>query len=213
MISDKPQGIRIILVRHGETEWNRLHRFQGRTDIPLNSKGVAQARAAGLALQHEQITAIVSSPLQRAFDTALQIATFHKVPTVIKNAGFIEMDLGEFEGMEAKKWVKEHSEFRLRWEASPGGLSMPGGESLKKVQERVVDTLESICASLSSGSTLVICTHNFVIGSLLCFASKISLDDFRQLKQDTAAINIIYKSGSEFTVETVNDCGHLQELM
>ncbi len=73
----KPSGIRIILIRHGETEWNRLHRFQGRSDIPLNPKGNDQAFALALALKNETITAIYSSPLKRALETASNIGRFH----------------------------------------------------------------------------------------------------------------------------------------
>ncbi len=74
---------RIILIRHGETEWNRLHRFQGRSDVPLNPKGINQARALALALKNEIITTIYSSPLKRAFETALRISRFHPSTPVI----------------------------------------------------------------------------------------------------------------------------------
>ena len=73
----KPSGTRIILIRHGETEWNRLHRFQGRSDISLNLKGHDQAQALALALKNETITVIYSSPLERAVETALHIGRFH----------------------------------------------------------------------------------------------------------------------------------------
>lgn len=208
----KSSGIRIILVRHGETEWNRLHRFQGRSDIPLNSKGNNQARALGLALQEETITAIYASPLKRALETALHIGRFHPATPLIKESGLMEMDLGDFEGMEAQRWATEHHTFRKAWEKNPATLHMPGGESLVEVQQRAVDTLERICKSYGVDSTLIICSHNFVIGSLLCFASKISLDDFRKVKQDTAALSVIYRGDNEFEVETINDCGHLKEL-
>lgn len=211
MKGEEFSGIRIILVRHGETEWNRLHRFQGRSDIVLNAKGNNQANALSLALQNETITAIFTSPLERAFETALQISRFHPSTPLIKESGFMEMDLGDFEGMEAQRWATEHHEFRKTWERQPAGLAMPGGESLTDVQQRAIAALERICKAYRSGSTLLICSHNFVIGSLLCFASKISLDDFRRVGQNTAALNIIYKDGSDFEVETVNDCRHLEE--
>ena len=86
---------------------------------------------------------------------------------------------------------------------------MPGGESLKDVQRRAVDTLEQICKPYGFGNTLLICSHNFVIGSLLCFASKISLDNFRQVGQNTAALSVIYKGDADFVIETINDCRHL----
>ncbi len=211
MKNSKPSGSRIILIRHGETEWNRLHRFQGRTDLPLNPKGNNQARALALALKDQTITAIYSSPLKRAIETALHIGKFHPSTPLIKESGFMEMDLGDFEGMEAYRWAVEHQDFRKAWEKHPAALAMPGGESLEKVQQRAVETLDRISEPYPPGSTLLICSHNFVIISLLCFASKTSLDQFRELRQDTAALNILYKDGADFQVEMVNDCRHLQK--
>jgi len=209
----KPSGNRIILIRHGETEWNRLHRFQGRSDIPLNPKGNKQACALALALKNETITAIHSSPLVRAIETASHIGRFHPSTPLIKEPGLMEMDLGDFEGMEAQQWALQHQDFRKAWENNPATLSMPGGESLQEVQYRALDTLNRISESYGPDCTLLICSHNFVIVSLLCFASKIPLDQFRELRQDTAALNILYKVGTGFQVEKVNDRTHLQESL
>ena len=203
-------GKRIILIRHGETEWNRLHRFQGRSDLPLNSKGHKQAQALAIALKNETITAIYSSPLKRAVETALHIGSFHPSAPLIKEAGLMEMDLGDFEGMEAQHWREQHQEFRRTWEKTPGNLPMPGGESLEQVQHRAVDVLMNISESHLPESTLLICSHNFVIVSLLCFAAKIPLDRFREMRQDTAALNVIHTDGAAFRVETINDRNHLR---
>lgn len=198
-----------MLIRHGETEWNRLHRFQGRSDVPLNEKGKEQARALAIALKNEVITAIHASPLKRAIETALQIGRFHPSTPLIEEPGLMEMDLGEFEGMEAQQWATRHQEFRKTWENNPASLNMPGGESLEEVQHRAVETLKRISDSSPADSTLLLCSHNFVIVSLLCFASKTSLDQFREMRQDTAALNIIHTNGTDFQVEKVNDRRHL----
>lgn len=209
MTNIQPPGIKIMLVRHGETEWNRLHRFQGRSDIPLNQKGNSQAYALALALKNEAITAIYSSPLERAMEMASHIRQYHPATPLINESGFLEMDLGDFEGMEGKQWKVEHQDFRKAWEDKPGTLAMPGGESLQDVQHRAVDALKGISGIYAPGSTLVICSHNFVIVSLLCFAAGISLDRFREMRQETAALNVMYMNGADFQVETVNDCQHL----
>jgi broad specificity phosphatase PhoE len=204
--------MRIILIRHGETEWNRLHRFQGRSDIPLNAKGIGQARALALALKYETITAIYLSPLERAVETARQIGRFHPSAPLIKESGLVEMDLGDFEGMEAQRWAVQHLSFRKAWEKNPAALAMPGGESLEEVQQRAVDTLTRISSPYGPDTTLLICSHNFVIVSLLCFASKTPLDQFRDFRQGTAALNVMYKDEKGFLVDRVNDRRHLQDF-
>lgn len=207
----EPQSIRIILVRHGETEWNRLHRFQGRSDIELNHNGNTQACALALALRSENLTAIYSSPLKRAVETATHISRFHPATPLFREPGLMEMDLGEFEGMDARQWAAQHKEFRKVWEKNPATLAMPGGESLQDVQQRAVDTLDRISEGYDGSCTLLLCSHNFVIVSLLCFVSQTPLNQFRKLRQDTAALNIIYKDGAIFQIEKINDCHHLQK--
>lgn len=206
-------GNRIILIRHGETEWNRLHRFQGQSDVALNLNGNIQARALALALKKEAITAIHSSPLKRAMETALHIGRYHPATPLIKESGLMEMNLGDFEGMEAQQWATQYPEFRKSWEKNPASLTMPGGESLEQVQHRAVEALQRVSESYAPGSTLLLCSHNFAIASLLCFASKIPLDQFREMRQDTAALNIMYTNGTDFQVIKVNDRNHLKGFL
>lgn len=205
----KLSGQRILLIRHGETEWNRLRRFQGHSDLPLNSKGQSQVKALAQALKNNTINAIYSSPLKRAVETAIHIGTFHPSTPLIKETGLKEMNLGEFEGIEAQHWAAQHQEFRKAWEENPADLAMPGGESLREVQMRAIDALERISESHEPDSTLLICSHTFVIVSLLCFVSKIPLNQFREFRQNTAALNIFYKNGMDYQVKRINDCRHL----
>jgi len=204
--------IRILLVRHGETEWNRKHRFQGRSDVPLNQKGREQARALALALKDEHIAAIYSSPLVRALETARLIKAFHPSSPLYEEEGLMEMDLGDFEGMEALHWASHYPDFRKSWEKNPAFVTMPGGESLQEVQARVIDTLEHITQNHPPESTLLICSHNFVNIAILCYALEISLDRFRECRQETAALNILYKHRQQFRVELVNERSHLKNM-
>ena len=96
---------RIFLVRHGETEWNRTHRFQGRSNQTLNQNGKDQARALAFALKDASLSVIYSSPLVRAIETARLIKTFHPAVPIIEEEGLLEMELGDFDGLEAKNWA------------------------------------------------------------------------------------------------------------
>ena len=185
------QSIRIILARHGETEWNRQGIFQGRSDVPLNRQGRAEARALAEALKKEPISAIYSSPLVRARETAQFVRKCHPAVSLVEVPGFVEMDLGDFEGMQAADWAEQFPEFRKIWQDKPASLKMPGGECLLEVQNRAVNTINRIAKQHSQGETLLVCSHNFVIISLRCFTMGISLDDFRKVKQDTGSFHVL----------------------
>jgi broad specificity phosphatase PhoE len=202
-------GIKILLVRHGETDWNLAGRFQGRSDVPLNQKGVEQANALASALGGESLAAIYSSPLVRARETARLIQVFHPSAPLYEEEGLVEMDLGEFEGIEGPRWAEKHADFRKAWRDNPASVTMPGGESLQEVQARAMATLERISKAHPPDCTLLVCSHNFVILTILCHALEIPLDRFRELKQGTAAMNILYLQGRRLRAEVVNDRSHL----
>jgi len=203
--------MRILLVRHGETEWNRTHRFQGRSDTPLNEGGKKQVRALASALKDESFTAIYSSPLSRAVETAKLIKEFHPETPFFLEDGFIEMELGEFDGMDAGHWVKQYPDFRKAWADNPSAVKMPGGENLEEVQARAIDALARVTMSHPDDSTLAICSHNFVVLSLLCHTSGISLDKFRELRQETAAYSVIRKQDNRYSTEIMNERSHLEK--
>ncbi len=202
---------RIFLVRHGETHWNLTHRFQGRIDVPLNQEGKRQARALALTLKDEPLLAIYSSPLMRALETARFIKEFHPSTPLFEEEGLTEMDLGEFDGMEAVYWSAHYPDFLKAWRSNPGNLRMPGGESLQEVQVRAIETLRRIIKLYPSGSTLLLCSHNFVNRTLLCEALGFSLDRFRDVQQDTATLNILCLQGQRLRAELVNDLSHLKK--
>jgi probable phosphoglycerate mutase len=200
--------MKIILVRHGETEWNRIGRFQGRTDNPLNENGKTQARALARSLRGEPLTAIYSSPLRRAVETAEIVRAFHPGISLIKTPDLIEMDLGVYEGMHVTEWAVQNPKVRRLWQKIPSAVQMPGGESLKEVRQRAVGALSRITGNHTGGSTLLLCSHNFVIVSMLCYVCRISLDRFREIKQDTGSCSIIRKNGDLFKVVRLNVRSH-----
>ena len=204
-------GIRILLVRHGETDFNLTHRFQGRMDIPLNEEGKNQAQALALALKDESLTAAYSNPLMRAMETARSIMTFHPLTPLFEEKGLIEMDLGELDGKQAGDWISQHKEFHKTWRTTPSRLKMPGGESLGEVQIRAMDTLKRITRPYPLGSTLLFCSHNFVNRTIICHALGLPLDRFREFQQDAAALNILYKREGKLLAEVVNDASHLKK--
>jgi len=179
--------------------------------VPLNQKGREQGHALALALKEEPIKAIYSSPLTRAMETACLIKVFHPSVSLFEEDGLIEMDLGNFDGMDAGDWALQHADFRKAWRENPASVTMPGGESLSDVQGRAIKALYRIKDLYPSGSTLLLCSHNFVNLTLLCYALEIPLDRFRELRQEPAALNILYMQGQRLRAELVNECSHLKE--
>jgi phosphoserine phosphatase len=205
-------AIRIFLVRHGETEWNRLGRFQGRNDQCLNEKGKKQVQALAEALKHEHFDAIYVSPLPRALETAECIKKFHPETPLIRDENLVEMELGEFEGIEVRQWMEQNQDFVKAWAANPSSVRIPGGECLEEVQQRAVRTLNTVIHRHTTGSTLLICSHNFVLETLLCYVLGISLDRFREVKKGTASYSILSFEGGKFKVEVVNERKHLERI-
>jgi len=208
---DQTSEIRILLIRHGETEWNKIHRFQGRSDVPLNQEGRDQARALAESLKDEPLMAIHSSPLIRAMETASLIKAFHPSIPLLEEEGLMEMDLGEFDGMEAQQWAEKYPDFRKAWHEAPSSVKMPGGESFLEVQSRAIDTLERITQIYPPKTTLLISSHNFVNLTILCYAFGKSLDRFREFRQGTAALNVLYMQGRKLRAEVVNEREHLEQ--
>ena len=202
----------ILLIRHGETDWNRIGRFQGRTEVGLNQKGREQASALALALKDEPLEAIYSSPLTRSMETARIIKAYHPSTPLLEEKGLLEMDLGDFDGMEAQQWSAQYPDFRKAWQKAPSSVTMPGGENLHQVQARAIDALDRITQLYPPATTLLICSHNYVNRTILCYAMEIPLDRFRELRQETAALNVLHKQGERLWAEVVNDGSHLQEF-
>ena len=122
----------------------------------------------------------------------------------------MEMDLGEFDGMEAGDWAFRFPDLLEAWRSRPASLRMPGGEGLQEVQVRAINAVERITGLYPSGSSLLLCSHNFVNRTILCSVMGISLDKFRDLQQDPAALNILCKKEGQWVAEVVNDVSHLK---
>ena len=121
------------------------------------------------------------------------------------------MNLGEFDGMDAAYWASQYPDFRKNWRSNPACLAMPGGESLQEVQIRAIDTLDRLTGLYPSGSTLLLCSHNFVNRAILSYALGIPLERFRELKQDPAALNVLYRHEGRLRAAVVNDLSPLKK--
>ena len=201
--------MRLILVRHGETDSNKASLALGRDDVELNETGRWQAQRVAEALEGEPIVAVYSSPLRRALDTARAIAERHRL-TVRVDEGLIEMDIGEMEGLTFQQVRERYPQFLQLWLGGRAAYEpMPGGERLLDVQERAWQALERICAA-SSQETVAVVTHNFVLLTILCRVLGLELADFRRLRYNVAAVSVLQVQNGRMTVLGLNDTCHLE---
>lgn len=197
--------MQLILVRHGETPWNKEGRIQGTSDIELSDTGIEQARKLALSLKDSKIEAIHASPLKRAYRTAEIINSFHG-RNIEVHPELMEMDQGDFEGLSFQELLACEKEFIHRWIADPASVKMPRGESLAELQDRVWPTVEKIIAG--ERNALVV-AHNFIIAAILCRIRDISLSEFRSTCVDTASRTVMRFRDGRANIEVMNDRSHL----
>jgi len=202
--------MRLILVRHGETESNRLGLALGRADVPLNERGRWQAERLALALASEPLVAVYSSPLARALETAQAIAEVHSLDVQVE-AGLIEMDIGQAEGLTFSEMRERFPGLLEVWAGPEGPFQpLPGGERLVDVQQRAWDAVGRIAAR-HPGEVACAVTHNFVILTVLATVMKIGLADFRRLRHAVGAISELDITPARARIVRLNDTCHLED--
>lgn len=200
--------VRIILVRHGETAWNKEGKFQGRLDVELSDVGRKQAKKLAEALRDVHIDYIYSSPLKRSLETAELIAGWHS-KEVVSAEEFNEINHGSWEGMHLEAVIDAHGELYDTWLNNPHEAKMPGGEELENIRERAVRKLTEILALTPDGTTVLIAGHDATNKVILCYALGMDNSHFWQIKQGNAAISILEYDDGIFRMTLMNDTCHL----
>ena len=200
----------IILIRHGETDWNREQVFRGRIDVALNEVGVTQARAVQESLKDTVIDGIYSSPLSRAFETASIVGKNRKGAVRVEE-GFTDIDFGAWQGLSHREVKEKYNDLYETWLTQPQLVTFPGGESLDDVQKRSLQALEGTVKN-NPGKTLALVSHRVVLKVLLCTILGLELSHFWYLRQDTCAINSFECKDSHYFLTLLNDTCHLRAV-
>ncbi len=180
--------IKLIFIRHPATIWEKQQRYWGRTDIALSRKGEKQAELIADYLKNKNISAIYSSSLIRAYQTA-SIIDKHQSLKVKKDKRLNEIDFGEWEGMTFNQIRKRYLKLAQKYLSNPLNTKIPGAESLLKFRNRINKAVEKILAQ--EKGTIVIVSHAGVNRIIICSLFKLPFSYFWQIKQDIGAINII----------------------
>lgn len=201
-------AVKIILVRHGQTEWNRVERFRGQFDIPLNATGVAQAEKTAQEVANRWKPAVVyTSPLSRAVQTAERIAVVCGVH-VEPIDGLIDINYGVWQGLTVDEAREKWPVLVDQWLMGSGKVQIPGGETLETVQRRVLSTLQKLCERHAQ-QDIVLVAHTVVNRAMLLGILKIDYEQFWHIGQDPCALNLIEQRSDRYTVHSINCVGHL----
>jgi broad specificity phosphatase PhoE len=200
----------ILIIRHGETVWNREQVFRGRTDIPLSERGRQQAEHVAGALKAAGVEAIYSSPLARATETAAPLAALSGIEVVVDER-LIDMSFGRWEGKARSEIEPAEPELYRIWHESPERFRVPGGESLSEVLARAWPAVEDLAQKHASGRAALV-THRVVCKLLLLAALGAGPDAFWRLRLDTASISAIDRTEREWVVTRLNDTHHLRAM-
>ena len=200
---------RIILVRHGETEWNLAEIFRGRIDVELNETGLKQAELLAEYLRDANIEAVYSSPLKRAFKTAQTIAQYHRLEVVI-SPGLIDFNLGEWEGLSRPEVKQKYKELYALWLSHPEKVKMPNGESLNDVRERAIALIGEVISKHKG--TVVMVSHRVVNKVLIC--ALLGLDDshFWNIEQGNCGMTTFSYENGQFILIEHNNTSYLKPL-
>jgi len=202
--------VKVILIRHGETDWNKEQIFRGRIDVALNEVGLAQARTVQATLKDVQINAIYSSPLSRALETARVVGEGRNCEIRIEE-GFIDIDFGRWQGLSHQKVKEDYKDLYEMWLSKPQMVTFPEGESLEEVQKRSMKALEKVIKKHPE-ETLAIISHRVLNKVLLCSILGLELSHFWYIKQDTCALNRFEYKDDKYYLTLLNDTCHLKRV-
>lgn len=198
---------RIIAIRHGETTWNVNSRIQGRLDIALNATGRQQAARMALALKEEPITAVYSSDLARAWETAEHLGGACGLQ-VNPETGLRERGFGDFEGKTFAEIEALLPEQSMRWRKRDPEFAPAGGESLLALKRRVVEAAERLAAK-HPGELIALVSHGGVMDVLYRAATRLDIQAPRTWTLGNAAINRLLWTPQGFTLVGWADTQHL----
>ncbi len=201
--------IEIILVRHGETEWNRQKIFRGRADIELSETGAKQAELLAKYLSQAGVAAIYSSPLKRALKTAEAIASYHRLD-IKTTSGLIDFDYGKWQGLPHQVVKASYQELYAAWLKSPHRVKMPAGESLDDVTKRAIGVVDEVIGQ--HAGTVVLVSHRVVNKVLICALLGLDNSHFWNIKQDVGAITIFTYENDCFILTRHNDTSFLKAI-
>ena len=203
--------MKIFLIRHAESEWNKRDIVQGQSDPELSQKGRGQAKQLAASLQEERIRVVYTSRLKRALNTARGFADSLKVP-LVQEDGLEEMNFGEWEGKAITDINAHYNNAHAKWLLVPSSVDIPGAETAEGFKERAVQAFQKIVKE-NNGKNIAIVTHGGVIRSIISGILAADLDSLiRGLEICNTGITLVEREEERLIVKYVNSTAHLNNL-
>jgi phosphoserine phosphatase len=199
----------IMLIRHGETEWNKEEIFRGRADVELNETGLRQAQLLAEYLADEKISTMYSSPLKRALKTAEKISNYHDIPVNVAPE-LNDFDYGEWQGLSHVAVKEKYKALYEQWHDNPHLAKIPQGESLEDVRIRAF----SLIANVISGNqgNIILVSHRVINKVLICAILGLDNSRFWDIKVDTCGITTFIFENGRFILVRHNDTSFLKPI-
>ena len=198
----------LLLIRHGQTDWNTQGRVQGGGD--LNNIGIAQSNLLATVLQNSQASTIYTSPSKRTHQTAVIIATALSLE-VNTTPLLKDIDYGVWSGALLADLIKDDPDLFEQWEKDPSSVRFPEGESLLDLRTRISVFMDEITEKHSS-DTVVVVTHESPIISMLAVALEIPDSSHRNFHADNASLTVLQFKNTHYILSTFNDTSHLDVI-
>lgn len=201
--------MKLVLVRHGESNWNKIGIVQGWRDPHLSEHGREQVGSVAKKLSGNHFDVLYSTPLRRAYQSARIISDRIGLPIVTKEE-LKEMYFGDWEGKSLKKVEQEYPGMLSRWFENPTGMKIPGGESITSFRNRVVSAFDEIRSKHMDEDVLAV-LHGGVISIYLVHLLGMKLDHIWRIPLKNTAITTLIFYGDKVNLANFNDTCHLGE--
>ncbi len=203
--------MRLIFVRHGETDWNVSVRYQGQAGVSLNAQGEAQAHCIARRLRGGKIAALYASDIVRAWETACIIGdSLGLVPQAVPE--WREIDVGQWEGLTPEELHERFPDHMREYESNPAYTVRLGGESYAQMQQRALVALQRIHEAHSAEETVLAVSHGGTIRSIICDILGLDLTYFGRMWLDNGSLSEIRYGARGWRLMRLNDAAHLEGL-
>ncbi len=198
---------KLILVRHGQTDWNKEGRFQGQSDVALSEEGIRQAEDLAAHFPVDSVDAVYSSDLIRARRTAEIIANRFGLRVEAKQS-LREINFGDWEGLTYDEIILNWPEALSNFLQHPDILEVPNGETFPQVRKRAMDAIGDILEE-QDGKSVVLTAHGGILRSILTAVLHMPLQYLWSIRQFNTAVSIVRYDEGNWTIELMNSTAHL----